>query len=87
LPVLAEAALKIASHGGDGKRSRPREEMIKRFFFYRVDVSGNEFSVGVSIEDTLSILPDIADAKFSVGDEAMVAAQEAGNLIFFRFLI
>jgi hypothetical protein len=71
---LAETALKITSRDGDGKRSRPREEMIKRFFFYRVDVSGNEFSIGMSIEDPSSILSDVTDAKFSVGDRAMVAA-------------
>jgi hypothetical protein len=71
---LAETALKIASRGGDRQRSRPREEMIKRFFFYGVDVSGNEFSIGMSIEDPSSILPDVTDAKFSVGDEATVAA-------------
>jgi hypothetical protein len=87
LPVLAETTSKITSRSGDGKRARPREEMIKRFFFYGVDVSGNEFSIGMSIEDTSSILPNVTDAKFSVGDEAMVAAQEAGNLIFFHLFI
>jgi uncharacterized FAD-dependent dehydrogenase len=74
LPVLAEAALKITADSGDGKGFRTREEMIKRFFFNGVDVPGNEFSIGVSIEDPSSILPDVTDAKFSVGDEAMVAA-------------
>jgi len=59
--------------------------MIKGFFFYRVDISSNEFSVGMSIENPSSILPDIADAKFSVRDEAMVAAQEAGNFTFIFF--
>jgi hypothetical protein len=74
LPVLAEAASKIAADSSDGKRFRLREEMIKRFFFYRVNASGDELSVGVSIEDPFSVLSDVADAEFSVGDEAMVAA-------------
>jgi uncharacterized FAD-dependent dehydrogenase len=48
--------------------------MIKRFFFYGVDASGNEFSIGMRVEDPSSILSDVTDAKFSVGDEAVVAA-------------
>jgi hypothetical protein len=55
--------------------------MVKRFFFYGVDVLGNEFSIGMSIEDTSFILPDVADPKFSIGDQAMVAAQEAGDFV------
>jgi hypothetical protein len=38
-------------------------------------------------ENTASIFPDAADAKFSIGDQTMVAAQEAGDLIVFLFLI
>jgi hypothetical protein len=38
----------------------------------------------MSIEDTSSIFPDIADAKFSIRDQTMVAAQKAGNLIAFH---
>ncbi len=33
------------------------------------------------IENAPSVFPDVADAKFSIGDQTMVAAQEAGDLI------
>jgi hypothetical protein len=62
--------------------------MVKGFLFYRVDISGNKLSIGMGIENPSSILPDVADAKFPAGDEAMVAAQEAGNLVIcFRSFI
>jgi len=61
--------------------------VVERFFFDGVDVLGNEFSIGVGIENTASIFSDVADAKFSIGDQAMVAAQKAGNLIVFHFVI
>jgi len=61
--------------------------MVERFFLDRVDVTSNEFSIGMGKKDTPSIFPDAADAKFSIGDEAMVAAQEAENLIPFFFII
>jgi hypothetical protein len=42
--------------------------MVKRFFFYGVDVLGNDFSISMSIEHTSSVFPDVADAIFSVWD-------------------
>ena len=61
--------------------------MVKRFLLYGVDVLGNDFSIGMSIEDASSIFPDIADAKFSIRDQTIVAAQEARNLIAFHYFI
>jgi len=61
--------------------------MVKRLLFDRVDAPGNEFSVGVGVENATSILPDIADAKFPIRNQAMVTAQKAGNLIVFHSLI
>jgi len=87
LPVLAETALKITADRSDGKGLRPWEKVVERFFLDGVDVLGNEISISMSKEDTASILPDIADAKFSVRDPAMVAAQKAGNLIASHFFI
>jgi hypothetical protein len=61
--------------------------MVKRFFFYWVDILGNEFAVGMGIENTSFILPDAADAKSSIGDMTVMAAQETGDLIAFNFFI
>jgi len=46
-----------------------------------------QFAIGMGIEDPSSILPDIAYAKTSVGDQATVTAQKTGNLIPAQFLI
>jgi hypothetical protein len=87
LPVLAEATLKIATDRSNGEGTRPWEKVVEGFFLDGVDVLGNEVSISMSKENTTSILPDIADAKFSVGDPAMVAAQKAGNRIASHFFI
>ncbi len=87
LPVLAETALKITADRSDGKRLRPWEKVIERFFLDGVDVLGNEFSIGMGIEITAFIFPDVADTEFPIGNPTMVAAQEAGNLIAFHFFI
>jgi len=87
LPVLAETALKITADRSDGKGLRPWEKVVERFFLDGIDVLGNEFSISMREENTASILPYIADAKFSVGDPAMVAAQKAGNRIAPHFFI
>jgi len=87
LPVLAETALEIASDSGDGKGFRPGEKMVERFFFDGVDVLSDELSIGMRIENAPSVFPDVADAKFSIGDQTMVATQEAGDLMVFLFLV
>jgi hypothetical protein len=61
--------------------------VVKGFFFDAVDTLSDELSIGMSIEDAPSVFPDVADAGFSIGDQTMVAAQEAGDLIVFLFLI
>jgi hypothetical protein len=48
---------------------------------------GNESPVRLRVEKASPIFPDIADAKFPIGDDAMVAAQEAMNFVGFQFLI
>jgi hypothetical protein len=79
--------LKITADRSDGKGLRPWEKVVERFFLDGVDVLGNEFSISMSKENTTSILPDIADTKFSIGNPTMVAAQKAGNLIASHFFI
>ncbi len=61
--------------------------MVERFFFDGVDVLSNEFSIGMSKENASSVFPDVADTEFSIGDQTMVTAQEAGDLIVFLLLI
>ena len=48
---------------------------------------GNEFPVGMCVENAPLVFPDVADAKFPIGDDAMVVAQEAMNFVGFQFLI
>ncbi len=61
--------------------------MVKRLFFDGVDILSNKVTIGMGIERSASVFPDIADTKFPVRDQAVVAAQETGNLLLFRFLI
>ena len=61
--------------------------MVERFFLDGVDVPRDEFSIGMSIENTSPVFPDVADAEFSIRNQTAVAAQEAGNLIVFLLLI
>jgi len=61
--------------------------VIKGFFFDGIDICGNEFSVGVGVENALFILPDVTDAELPIGDRAAVVAQETKDLPVFQFLI
>jgi hypothetical protein len=49
--------------------------MVKRLFFDGIDVGGNDLSVGIGVQFALDVLPDAANAKFGVGDFAVVIAQ------------
>jgi hypothetical protein len=61
--------------------------MVERFLFDGVDILGDEFAIGMGIKDAVFILPDIADPKFPFRDQAVMTAQETGDLIFGRFLV
>jgi hypothetical protein len=61
--------------------------MVERFLFDGVDILGDEFTIGMSIKNTVLILPDVADPKFSFRDQAVVTAQETGDLVLGRFSI
>jgi hypothetical protein len=54
--------------------------MVERFLFDGVDILGDEFAIGMGIENAILILPDIADTEFSFRDQAVVVAQETEAL-------
>ena len=47
----------------------------------------DEFSVGMCVEHAPPVFPHVADAKFSIRDDAMVVAQEAMNFVGFQFFV
>jgi hypothetical protein len=61
--------------------------MVERFLFDGVDILGDELAIGMGIKNAVLILPDIADPKFSFRDQAVVTAQEAGDLVLGRFFV
>ena len=61
--------------------------MIQRFLFNGIDMLGNEFAIGMGIKNTILVLPDITNPKFPIRDQAVVTAQEAGNLVLGRFSV
>jgi hypothetical protein len=61
--------------------------VIKGFFLDRINVLGNELSVGMGVEGSTAIFPDIADAEFPVGDQAVVTAQKTRCLTIFQLFI
>ncbi len=61
--------------------------MVERFLFDGVDILGDEFAIGMGIKNAVLILPDIANPKVSFRDQAVVTAQEAGNLVLGRFFV
>jgi hypothetical protein len=87
LPVLAEAALEIASGGSDGVRGATREKMIKRFFFDGVDVLCDEFPVRMGEQHPSPVFPDAANAALTLGDQTIVIAQIARDLSVFQLLV
>jgi hypothetical protein len=61
--------------------------MVERFLFDRVDILGDELAIGMGIKNAVLILPDIADPKFSFRDQAVVTAQETGDLVLGRCFV
>jgi hypothetical protein len=74
LPILTETALKIATDGCNRIGGRAREKMIKGLFLDRVHMLGDHGSIGMGVKDASLVLPDLADTKFSLGDDAVMAA-------------
>jgi len=87
LPVLTEVALEIAAQGGDGIGKSAGKKVVERFFFDGVDIPGDEFAVGMGEKRPAPVLADLADAPSVLRDPAKVAAEKAGYLPVFEFLI
>ena len=61
--------------------------MVQGFLFDGVDTLGNEFAIGVGVENAGLVLPDVAPSIFSIRDHAVVIAQKASHfIIFHRFI-
>jgi hypothetical protein len=61
--------------------------MVQGFFLNRIDMLGDEFPIGMCVEDPPSIFPDTTESIFPIGDGTMVIAQETVDLvIFFAFI-
>jgi len=61
--------------------------MVERFLFDGVDILGDEFAIGMGIENAVLILSDIADTEFSFRDQAVVVAQETRDLVLGQFFV
>jgi hypothetical protein len=61
--------------------------MIKRFFFYRVNMLSDDFPIGMGIKDTAPVLSDTADAELPFVDDTMVITEKAVHLVVFQFLV
>ena len=80
LPVLTVRALEVTSDRGYGKGGCPGKEMIQRFFFDRVHMSGYDIAVNMSEECSLSILSHSADSEFCVSYLTAVMAEGTRDL-------
>jgi hypothetical protein len=48
---------------------------------------GDEFSVSMGVENAAFVFPYMTDSKFSIGDQAEVAAKVARDQVAIQFLI
>jgi hypothetical protein len=61
--------------------------MVERLFFDGVEMLGDEFSVSMGVENAAFVFPYMTDSKFSIGDQAEVAAKVARDPVAIQFLI
>jgi hypothetical protein len=61
--------------------------MKKRFFFDRVDVTGNKLSVNQSVENPSTVFPDTAYSATPLFYDTLMVAKTAFNLILFQLFI
>jgi len=85
--VLAVQTPKIASRGGDGEGTGAGKKMKKGFLFNGVYVGGNKLLIHERDENTFLVLPHLTTTSFSLGDDAIVVAEEAAYVpIIKRFI-
>jgi hypothetical protein len=76
-------AMKIATHGSNGKGRGAGEIMKKWFFLDGINMFGNDCSVNQGDKGTVLVLPDPAQSPMSRGNDASVGAQLATDLQVF----
>jgi hypothetical protein len=85
--ILAVATSEITSCRGYGEGFRAGIEMKEGFFLYRINMVGAGKSIDKGIERTVFILPNPAETLFPIIDLAVMATQEAVNLLIFQFFV
>jgi len=73
--ILTLEAPEIASHRGDGKRSRPREEMKEWLFLNGIHIQRDRAAVDEGIKLPSLVLSDSANASFRERNEAPMVAE------------
>jgi hypothetical protein len=48
---------------------------------------GDDGSISMGVEDASLVLPHLADAEFSIGNDAVMVAKKTVNLLLFQFLV
>jgi hypothetical protein len=62
--ILTLEASKIASHSGDGERTRPWKEMKERLLFNGVHIQGDRPAIDEGIKLAFLVLSDSTDSPF-----------------------
>src|SRR5580700_18220 len=81
VPILAEEAAHVAAGGTHAEDARTGKEMVKRFFFDRVDLEGGGGGVAEAGEFAVLVGADIAEARLAVADMAVARAEVAVDTI------
>ena len=61
--------------------------MVEGLFFNGVHVLGDDGSIGMGVKDTILVLPHLADAKFPVRDDTVMAAKKTVDLVSLDFFV
>src|SRR3990170_4302090 len=85
--ILAVETSEIAAHGCNRVGTASGLELKKWFFFYWVYMLGNYLTVDKGIQRAAFVLPDTTNTPFAVSNLAVMGAEKAVNIVFFRFII
>jgi hypothetical protein len=85
--ILTKTTLEIASDRGDGVGPASRQEMKKGFFFNRIYVLGNNFSVYEAYQGTGSVFSNATNTLSALFYKAFMAAKEAPYALAVHFFI
>lgn len=83
--VLTVCATHVAAAGCDGVRAAPGLEMVKGFFFYGIDIFGNNASIDMGIEFAIPVFPDLANTPSRGIDNTPVSTKMAADSILLQF--